>query len=146
VTAVPDKLLDVALDLTDLRVLVVDDEPDSRQMLKHLLEQRHATVETGSSVADALSALARRSFDIVVSDIGMPGQDGYELVRQMRSLPGSVAATPAIALTAFARLEDRRRALRAGFQRHLTKPVDSIELATAITTVVRRHTARQTAV
>jgi signal transduction histidine kinase/ActR/RegA family two-component response regulator len=129
---------DTALDLSDVRVLVVDDEPDSRELLRRLLEQRHAAVQTGESVAAALSALERQPFDVVVSDIGMPEQDGYELVRQLRSLPGVTATTPAIALTAFARAEDRRRALRAGFQMHIAKPVDPAELLAAVATVSGR--------
>jgi PAS domain S-box-containing protein len=132
------KSADAALDLSDLRVLVVDDEPDSRDLLRRLLEQWHAAVQTGESVAAALSALARQPFDVVVSDIGMPGQDGYDLVRQLRALPGVTATTPIIALTAFARAEDRRRALRAGFQMHIAKPVDPAELLAAVATVSRR--------
>ena len=126
------------LDLRDVRVLVVDDEPDSRNLLKRLLEQRHAAVQTGESVADALSALAQSPFDVVVSDIGMPDQDGYDLVRQLRSLPGKAASTPVIAVTAFARAEDRRRALGAGFQHHIAKPIDPAELLAAVATMSGR--------
>ena len=137
-TCVADDLLD----LHDVRILVVDDEPDSRNLLKRMLEQRHAAVQTGESVVDALAALAQSPFDVLVSDIGMPDQDGYDLVRQLRSLPGKAASTPAIAVTAFARADDRRRALRAGFQRHIAKPIDPAELLDAVATMsgrVRRH-------
>jgi CheY-like chemotaxis protein len=120
-------------------VLVVDDETDSRLLLQRLFEQRHAKVASCASVADALKTLAERRFDVVVSDIGMPGQDGYDLVRQVRSLP-LASKTPAIALTAFARAEDRRRALRAGFHLHLAKPVDPAELLVAVAAVSGRRT------
>jgi PAS domain S-box-containing protein len=129
---------DDLLDLHDVRVLVVDDEPDSRNLLKRMLELRHAAVQTGESVVDALAALARSPFDVVVSDIGMPDQDGYDLVRQLRSLPGKAASTPAIAVTAFARAEDRWRALGAGFQRHIAKPIDPAELLDAVATMSGR--------
>ena len=95
-------------------------------------------MQTGESLADALSALAQSPFDVVVSDIGMPGQDGYDLVRQLRSLPGRVASTPVIAVTAFARAEDRKRALGAGFQRHIAKPIDAAELVAAVATMSGR--------
>lgn len=121
-----------AIDLTDLHVLVVDDNPDSRLALKLLLEQSHATVEMGESVVQALYALRHHHFDVVVSDIGMPDQDGYELVRQLRALVGAAASTPAIALTAYGSAEDRRRALSAGFQQHLVKPVEPGKLLDAV--------------
>lgn len=140
--AVTSGVTDRELDLRDVRVLVVDDEPDSRNLLKRLLEQRHAAVQTGESVADALSALAKTPFDVVVSDIGMPDQDGYELVRRLRSLPGKAGSTPAIAVTAFARAEDRRRALGAGFQVHIAKPIDPVELVAAVATMSRRRTGQ----
>jgi signal transduction histidine kinase len=126
-------------ELTGVRVLVVDDETDSRLLLQRLFEQRHAEVAACASVAEALTILANRRFDVVVSDIGMPGQDGYDLVRQVRSLP-LASKTPAIALTAFARAEDRRRALRAGFHLHLAKPVDPAELLAAVAAVSGRRT------
>ena len=126
-------------DLGDLRVLVVDDDPDSRRWLRCLLEQQHAAVETGASVADALSLLVVRHYDLVVSDIGMPDQDGYDLIRQLRSLHGTAASTPAIALTAFARDEDRRMALGAGFQLHLVKPVAPADLLAAVAAVTQRR-------
>ena len=126
-------------DLGDLRVLVVDDDPDSRRWLRCLLEQQHAAVETGASVADAIALLVSQPYDLVVSDIGMPEQDGYDLIRQLRSMGGAAASTPAIALTAFARDEDRRLALRAGFQVHLVKPVEPAALLAAIAAVTRRQ-------
>jgi CheY-like chemotaxis protein len=124
-------------DLQGVRVLVVDDESDSRVLLQRLFEQRRAAVETSHSVADAIEKLSRAPFDVVISDIGMPEQDGYDLVQQLRALP-SGASTPAIALTAFARAEDRRRALRAGFHLHIAKPVDPAELLTAVAVISRR--------
>lgn len=128
-----------AIDLTDLHVLVVDDDPDSRQAVKRLLEQSHATVEMGDSVVQALFALRHDHFDLVVSDIGMPDQDGYELLRQLRALAGAAASTPAIALTAYATGEDRRRALSAGFQQHLVKPVEPRELLDAVAHFAHRQ-------
>ncbi len=127
-----------AVSLANVHVLVVDDEPDSRNLLKRLLEQRHAVVQARGSVADALQAIDERAFDVVVSDIAMPGRDGYDLVRHLRALPGEKAAIPAIALTAFARADDRRLALHAGFQHHISKPVDPDELLAAIASVARR--------
>jgi PAS domain S-box-containing protein len=124
--------------LANVHVLVVDDEPDSRNLLKRLLEQRHAVVQARGSVADALQAIDERAFDVVLSDIAMPGRDGYDLVRHLRALPGEKAAIPAIALTAFARADDRRLALHAGFQHHISKPVDPDELFAVIASVARR--------
>ena len=130
-----------SVDLGDLRVLVVDDDPDSRRWLRCLLEQHHAAVETGACVADAIALLVSQRYDLVVSDIGMPDQDGYDLIRQLRSMHGAAALTPAIALTAFARDEDRHLALIAGFQVHLVKPVEPAVLLAAIAAVTRPQAA-----
>jgi len=117
--------------LDGVRVLVVDDEPDARQLVKHLLEECEATVELASSVEEALRILKRFRPHVLISDIGMPGQDGYDLMREVRQTFES-RDMPAIALTAFARTEDRRRALQAGFQMHVAKPVDPTELTAAV--------------
>lgn len=129
---------DPALDLKGIRVLVVDDEPDARETLQQILEHCNAEVLTASSAREALEALPRWRPDILISDIGMPGEDGYELIRRVRELPAeSGGRTPAAALTAFARGEDRRRALLAGFQMHIAKPVEVKELAAVVANLVR---------
>ncbi|HEX6903215.1 MAG TPA: ATP-binding protein [Thermoanaerobaculia bacterium] len=129
---------DPALDLRGIRVLVVDDEPDARETLRQILEHCNAEVLTVASAGEALEALQRWRPDILISDIGMPGEDGYELIRRVRALPPeSGGRTPAAALTAFARSEDRRRALLAGFQMHVAKPVEVKELAAVVANLVR---------
>jgi CheY-like chemotaxis protein len=125
--------------LAALRVLVVDDDRDARELLSRILEQAGAAVELAESAAEALAKLPRSRTDVLISDIGMPDADGYELIRRVRSLPsGDGAATPAIALTAFARSEDRTRALRAGYQLHIAKPVEPTELITAVASLAVR--------
>jgi PAS domain S-box-containing protein len=134
---------DSSLDLRGIRVLVVDDEPDARETLRQILEHCNAEVETVASAAEAISKLEAWRPDVLLSDIGMPGEDGYELIRRVRELPPDRGGrTPAAALTAFARGEDRRRALRAGFQMHLAKPVEIQELATVVASLARGMAAR----
>lgn len=116
-------------DVAGLRVLVVDDEADAREVVARLLEGCGATVVTASSAAGALQALRGGAFDVLLSDLGMPDQDGYDLIRAVRALPDAEGgAVPAAAFTAFTTDEDRDRALEAGFQYHLAKPVDAAEL------------------
>jgi PAS domain S-box-containing protein len=111
--------------LAGLRVLVVDDDDDARALVAELLKTTGAVVETATSAAEALDRVIATRPDVLVSDIGMPGEDGYSLIRRIRALPGcSASELPATALTAFARREDCDRALGAGFQAHLTKPLD----------------------
>jgi signal transduction histidine kinase/CheY-like chemotaxis protein len=117
--------------LAGVRVLVVDDEPDARELLPSLLEPHGARVTVAASAAEALAALATEWADVLVADIGMPGEDGYSLIRSVRGLDGG-AKLPAIALTAYAGEGNRRRALEAGFQVHLAKPVDPSELLAAV--------------
>ncbi len=125
--------------LDGLRVLVVDDEPDARELLSVGLGQCGAEVTAASSTREALEAVAAAKFDVLISDIGMPREDGYELIRRVRELPpGAGGKTPAIALTAYARTEDRLRALRAGFEMHVSKPVELTELVVVISNLVRR--------
>ncbi len=115
--------------LAGLRVLIVDDEADARELLCVILEQQEAEVISASSTREALSLLQHWRPEVLVSDIGMPGEDGYALIRQVRSLAAEQGGTiPAIALSAYAREEDRRQALEAGFQQHLTKPVEPAQL------------------
>lgn len=119
--------------LDGIRVLVVDDEPDTLGLLKMILEQRGASVTTAGSAVEALEALEREEPDILVSDIGMPGTDGFELIRRVRMLPADRGgAVPAAALTAYARVEDRLRALSEGYQMHVVKPVEPEELVAIV--------------
>ena len=115
------------------RVLVVDDEADSRRLLVHLLTRARATVREAESVPAALATLQDWPADVLISDIAMPGEDGYGLIRRLRqSSEVEWRTLPAIALTAFARAEDREAALAAGFQMHLAKPFQPLTLLTAV--------------
>jgi PAS domain S-box-containing protein len=126
------------LNLKGIRVLVVDDEPDARETLQQILEHCDGEVRVADSAAEALRMLEDWRPDVLLSDIGMPGEDGYELIRRVRQLPPERGGrTPAAALTAFARAEDRRRALLAGFQMHVAKPVDIQELAAVVASLAR---------
>jgi PAS domain S-box-containing protein len=125
--------------LDGLKVLVVDDEPDTREMLKVGLGQCGAEVTVAGSATEALEAIRVAVPDVLISDIGMPGEDGYELIRRIRQLPSQAAGkVPAIALTAYARVEDRMQALRAGYQMHVPKPVDLAELVAVVASLARR--------
>lgn len=116
-------------DLQGFHVLVIDDEADARHLIRHILTKCHATVTTAASAAEGLAAVRQLRPDMILSDIGMPVEDGYEFLAKLRQLSQAEGGdTPAVALTAFARSEDRRRALMAGFQMHLPKPVEAAEL------------------
>jgi PAS domain S-box-containing protein len=123
--------------LDGLRVLVVDDEPDARSLLRHVLAECGAEVTLAGSAREAIEQLKAFRPDILVSDIGMPGEDGYDLLRHVRALH-SATELPAAALTAFARAEDRKRALLAGFQTHVAKPVDPAELVAVVASLAGR--------
>jgi signal transduction histidine kinase/ActR/RegA family two-component response regulator len=127
-------------DLAGLKVLVVDDEVDARSLIERLLMDCNARVTTAASADDAMSALTRDTPDILISDIGMPGEDGYVLIRRVRELIDNVTI-PAIALTAYARTEDRVKAIHAGFQLHLSKPVEPRELIAMVKSLARRYSA-----
>ncbi len=127
-----------ATNLQGLKVLVVDDEPDTRSLIQRLLQDSHASVVTAASAAEAMQALAREVPDVIVSDIAMPGEDGYALIRRIRALGNGKAGIPAIALTAYARAEDRSKAVDAGFQSHLSKPVGAAELLAMVESLARR--------
>jgi PAS domain S-box-containing protein len=128
-------------DLKDLRVLAVDDDPDARALLKRLLEDRGAAVATAGSVSEGLDLLDRQTFDVLVSDIGMPDEDGYAFIRRVRARPaGKGNDLPALALTAYARSEDRMQAIAAGFQMHLSKPVETAELVIMLASLARYRT------
>jgi PAS domain S-box-containing protein len=129
--------------LQGLKVLLVDDEPETREMLVAMLKHYHADVVSASSTAEALEAIARFRPDALVFDLGSPSEDGYGLIRQIRALePKSGGQTPAIALIACARAEDGARALEAGYHEQLSKPVAPAQLATAIARVLARDAQR----
>lgn len=130
---------DCADTLNGLRILVVDDEADTRELLKQGLEFCGAQVNVAASAVEALHAVMARLPDVLISDIGMPGVDGYDLIRQVRGLPPDRGGKiPAIALTAYTRTEDRLQSLRAGYDMHVPKPVELAELVAVAATVVRR--------
>jgi PAS domain S-box-containing protein len=125
--------------LDGLRVLIVEDDSDSRELLTTLLGRCCVDVRAVASCAEALRVIQDQKPDVLVSDIAMPGEDGYTLIRKLRQLDAEHGGcTPAIALTAFARDEDRDRALAAGFQAHLTKPVEPAELTAVVASLARR--------
>jgi len=122
--------------LAGLRVLVVDDEEDARQLVSAVLAPCDVRVRVAASASEALAALEREPFDAVVSDIGMPGEDGYAMIASIRARP-TLGRMPVIALTAFARSEERAKILAAGFDTHLSKPVEPDELIAVVSSVVR---------
>ena len=122
--------------LDGIRVLVVDDDEESRDVVAAHLQRSRAAVFTAACAADAFDLLQREHFDVLLADIGMPGEDGYSLMERVRALcPPATASIPAAALTAFARDDDRQRARQAGFQLHLSKPVDAAALVAAVATL-----------
>ncbi|HEX4341592.1 MAG TPA: ATP-binding protein [Polyangiaceae bacterium] len=126
-------------ELEELRVLVVDDEEDARELLVAILSRCGARVTTAASVGEAIAAFEAARFSVVLSDLGMPDEDGYSLIKKLRALPlDQGGRTPVIALTAYARAEDRMRVLRAGFNTHVSKPLEPSELLAVIASVVER--------
>jgi CheY-like chemotaxis protein len=129
---------DVEVEIRGVRVLVVDDESAARALLKRILEDCHAIVTTVESSGEAVILLQDGPFDVLVCDIGMPGENGYSLIKRVRSLgTANGGDIPAIALTAYARVEDRVRAIAAGFQMHIAKPIEPVELITMVYRVIR---------
>jgi CheY-like chemotaxis protein len=127
-------------DLTGLRIVVVDDEPDARDVIARILARAGAQPTQASSVREALAAVTSDRPHIIVSDIAMPTEDGYDLIRILRELsPNLGAPVPALALTAYAREEDRARCLGAGFDAYLAKPVDPAELLGVIAHLAAAH-------
>jgi signal transduction histidine kinase/ActR/RegA family two-component response regulator len=118
--------------LDGLRVMVVDDEHDSNEVVSMVLASCGAEVHAAASAAEGLEELRRWHADVLISDIGMPEEDGYAFLRQVRAQPGALARIPAIALTAYATTEDRVRIFSAGFQAHVVKPIDTAELAAVV--------------
>jgi PAS domain S-box-containing protein len=128
-----------ATELAGVRILVVDDHTDARELVKRVLEDSGATVTTAAGALEALALVESERPDVLVSDIGMPDIDGFDLIQRVRALgPDRGGQVPAVALTAFARSEDRTRALRAGFQVHVSKPVDAAELIATVVSVAGR--------
>ena len=122
-----------------MNILVIDDEADARDLLRVILEERKAQVTTVGSPAEAYETLEWLRPDMIISDIGMPGEDGYSFIRNVRLKEARERQgwRPAIALTAHARVEDRLRALSAGYQAHVAKPVEPAELVAVIASLVR---------
>ena len=119
--------------LDGVRVLVVDDDDDARELLREVLLQHHADVSLASSARDALAGISAQKPHVLVSDIAMKGEDGYDLIRKLRGRsPQEGGDVPALALTACTREEDRVRAIEAGFQMHANKPVDPFAVVEAV--------------
>jgi CheY-like chemotaxis protein len=130
---------EVTLSLDGVKVLAVDDEPDARELLGVVLSQSKAEIRTAASATEALRILDEWLPDVIISDIGMPGQDGYALIRSIRTRsPEGGGRIPAAALTAYARSEDRVKALAAGYQTHVSKPVDPAELVAIVASLAGR--------
>jgi hypothetical protein len=125
-------------------VLVVDDEADTRDLMQRVLEERGATVSAASGGAEALRMMDTRRADALISDIGMPGMDGYQLMRAIRANEPIDRRLPALAVTAFARGEDRKKALLAGYHLHVAKPVDVRELVVVVAGLVGRTRKAET--
>jgi PAS domain S-box-containing protein len=123
--------------LEHIRVLLVDDDPDTRGMMQTVLAQRGAQVTAASSAAEALACVERETPDVLLSDIGMPGMDGYALIRELRERP-SARGIPAAALTAYAHADDRGQAIAAGYQLHVAKPVEPAELVAVVASLAGR--------
>jgi CheY-like chemotaxis protein len=133
-----ERAIEPALDLTNINILVVDDEPDTRELVAFVLEQQGATVITASSAYEALFLLPQAQPDLLMSDIGMPDMDGYMLIQQVRRLaPEQGGQTPAIALTAYAGDTNQQQVLAAGFQKHISKPIEPEVLVQAIADLIR---------
>jgi signal transduction histidine kinase/CHASE3 domain sensor protein/ActR/RegA family two-component response regulator len=126
------------VDLNGVSILVVDDEQDTRHLLRQILNHFGAEVKIAGSASEGFEKFTAAKPDILVSDIGMPEEDGYSLIRRIRNLPGEQGKTPAVALTAYARPQDRLKALNAGFQMHISKPVEPDELAAVIGSLIGR--------
>src|SRR6266536_1690117 len=132
-------LIDRQPSLSDLRVLVVDDEPDACGLVAAVLRERGAEVVAVASAGEALAEMDQHRFDVLVSDIGMPEMDGYELLSKIRQLPAERGGRmPAAALTAYAGVEHRMRILSAGYQMHIPKPVEPAELTTVVASLAQR--------
>ena len=130
---------DIRRVLDGMRVLIVEDESDTRDLLGIVLEWHGASVFLTGNVADGLEVHRKQLPDVIVTDIGMPGMDGYSLIKALRALPPETGGnTPAVALTAHARSQDRRRAMLSGFDIHVARPVEPSELLAVVARLARR--------
>ena len=137
---VADEARDDAPRMEGLAILVVEDDPEAREWMVQTLERWGARVATAGSGREALDAVTRERLDVLVSDIRLPDTDGYQLIRKIRDIESALGRyTPAVALTAYPRVEDRARALQAGYQMHVPKPVAPRDLASVIATLTNRH-------
>ncbi|MBD1916171.1 MULTISPECIES: response regulator [Cyanophyceae] len=130
--------LEIQGNLQNIHVLIIEDDADSRDLIITTLQQFGARVTAFSSAAAAIKALSQMKPDILVSDIGMPGMDGYMLMEQIRAVTAN-QPIPAIALTSYASAVDQQKVLAAGFQKHLPKPMESAQLVEAIAALVQRR-------
>jgi CheY-like chemotaxis protein len=129
--------------LAGVKILLVEDDDDSRELMARMLRQRGAEVTVAASAADAFAIFQVDHPDVLVSDIGMPEEDGYTLLARIRALPAEKGGrVPAVALTALARPEDRRRALHAGYEVHVPKPADAAELVAVIANLATPSSSR----
>jgi CheY-like chemotaxis protein/anti-sigma regulatory factor (Ser/Thr protein kinase) len=128
--------------LHEVRVLVVDDEPDSNEVVSTLLTASGAEVRVAASASQGLQLLSEWTPDVIVSDIGMPNDDGYMFLAKVHGLPGATACIPAVALTAYATTDDRVRIFAAGFRAHVVKPIDPVELVVVVANVARQGDRR----
>jgi CheY-like chemotaxis protein len=127
------------VDLSGVRVLVVDDESDARVLVRRILQDAGAKVTAAESADETMLELKREVPDVLISDIGMPGKTGFDLIRAVRGLSDQQGGkVPAIALTAFARAEDRTRVMLSGYQVHVAKPVDAAELCAVVASLSGR--------
>jgi CheY-like chemotaxis protein len=127
-------------DLSGTHVMAVDDDADALRLMAEILEAAGARVTTATSGATALDTLTTTTPDVIVADLGMPGMDGFELVERLRgSADPRVRGIPAAALTAYARSEDRAKTMQRGFEMHLAKPIDPVELVSAVKALARRR-------
>jgi CheY-like chemotaxis protein len=135
----PASVLETCVQIAGVKVLVVDDEPDARALVKRLLEECDGEVITAGAASEALHLVRTERPDVLVCDLGMPGEDGYSLIKQVRALgPENGGEVPSAALSGYARAEDRVKAVLAGFQMHLAKPVEAAELIATVASLAGR--------
>lgn len=132
--------------LSGLRILVVDDERDTREVVAAVLTTCGAEVVSAGSATEALDQMKRQRFNLLISDIGMPEMNGYDLISRIRQLGEEHGGrTPAVALTAYAGIDDRKRALAAGYEMHIPKPFVAAELINAATSLTEQHSGSASA-
>jgi CheY-like chemotaxis protein len=132
------------VDLEGVTIMIIDDEADTRTLLTRLFRECKAEVRAVANAVEAIAELKRNQPDLIISDIGMPGMDGYQFIHEVRELDASQGGTvPAIALTAFARSEDRTRAMMAGYNMHVAKPIEAQELLATVANLAGRRNRRR---